>query len=385
MHRCHYPCAPTSWIMMTYLTASFYLYKCLKRHTLSLLTVMDNNTISDLIQFNDLIPKLPSELGLECLTRLPHSAHRVALRVCSQWHCLLQSDAFYSHRKKTGHTRKVTCLVQAREDQPLQEKNNASVASVYGISVFDPESMTWDRVDPVPDYPSGLPLFCQLASCDGKLVLMGGWDPASYEPLTAVFVYDFRTSEWRRGKDMPEKRSFFAIGAGVGRVYVAGGHDENKNALSTAWAYDPRSDEWAGLDPMGRERDECEGVVIGDEFWVVSGYSTERQGMFDGSAEVLDIGSGGWREENGFWEEGQCPRSGVGVGKDGRLVNWRGWDPGLRVGVCGVAVGSRVVLSGSDYEGAPHGFYLVDNRKLTKINVPEGFSGFVQSGCCVEI
>ncbi|KAK7359249.1 hypothetical protein VNO77_01202 [Canavalia gladiata] len=348
--------------------------------------------ISKFIEFNELIPGLPSDLGLECLTRLPHSAYRVALRVCSQWHCLLQSNEFYYHRKKTGHTKKVTCLVQAHEQQPHHEaeKPTGSVSSSYGITVFDPENMTWDRVDMVPDYPFGLPLFCQLASCEGKLVLMGGWDPASYEPLTAVFVYDFRTSEWQRGRDMPEKRSFFAIGSGQGRIYVAGGHDENKNALSTAWAYDPRSDEWAGLAQMSRERDECEGVVIGDEFWVVSGYSTERQGMFDGSVEVLDIGSGRWREVNGVWEEGRCPRSCVGIGKDGKTVNWKGMDPGLRVGVCGVTVGSRTVLTGSEYEGAPHGFYLVEmeegqNRKLRRINLPDGFSGLVQSGCCIEI
>ncbi|KAK7400116.1 hypothetical protein VNO78_11316 [Psophocarpus tetragonolobus] len=342
--------------------------------------------ISNLI---DLIPGLPSDLGLECLTRLPHAAHRVALQVCSQWHRLLQSEDFYKHRKKFGHTRKVTCLLQARQEQPLQGKP-ASLPSPYGISIFDPDTMTWDWVLPVPDYPFGLPMFSQLASCDGNLVLMGGWDPTTYQPLSALFVYDFRTSLWRRGKDMLDKRSFFALGSGLGRVYVAGGHDENKNALSSAWAYDPSSDEWAGLAQMARERDECEGVVIGDEFWVVSGYGTERQGLFDGSAEVLDIGSGKWREVNGCWEEGGCPRSCVGVGKDGKLVNFRGLDPRLKAGLCGVLVGSRVLLSGSDYDGAPHGFYLVDmeegqHRKLRRISVPHCFSGFVQSGCCVEI
>lgn len=338
--------------------------------------------------FIGLIPGLPSELGLQCLTRLPHSAHRVALRVCNQWRRLLQSDEFYHHRKKTGHTKKVACLVQAHE-QPRQseaEKPTGSTQPSYDITVFDPENMSWDRVDPVPEYPSGLPLFCHLASCEGKLVVMGGWDPSSYGPLTAVFVYDFRTNVWRRGKDMPEMRSFFATGSGHGRVYVAGGHDENKNALNTAWAYDPRSDEWTAVAPMSEERDECEGVVVGGEFWVVSGYGTESQGMFDGSAEVLDIGSGQWRKVEGVWEAGRCPRSCVDMRENGRVV-----DPGLRIGVCSVRVGSRSLVTGSEYEGAPYGFYLVENedgqkRKLIKIRtVPDGFSGFVQSGCCVEI
>ncbi|XP_061375201.1 F-box/kelch-repeat protein At2g44130-like [Gastrolobium bilobum] len=347
----------------------------------------------EIFEFIELIPGLPSDLGLECLTRLPHSAHRVALRVCSQWWRLLQSDEFYYHRKKTGHTRRVSCLVQAHQQQPNHEegeKPTGSVSPSFGITVFDPESMSWDRVDPVPESPFGLPLFCQLASCDGELVLMGGWDPASYEPLTAVFVYDFRTSRWRRGRDMPAKMSFFAVGSGHGRVYVAGGHDENKNALRTAWAYDPRSDEWSGLAPMSRERDECEGTVVGDEFWVVSGYATESQGMFDESVEVFDFGSGKWRLVDGVWEPGRCPRSCAGIGKDGKAVNWSGVDPGLRVGVCGVVIGSRTLVTGSEYEGAQHGFYLVEmeegyKRKLRRISVPDDFSGFVQSGCCVEI
>ncbi|CAK8578513.1 unnamed protein product [Lathyrus sativus] len=339
-------------------------------------------------EFIELIPGLPSELGLECLTRLPHSAHRVALRVCNQWRHLFQSDDFYCHRKKTGHTRKVACLVQAREQllHAEVEKTTGSTPPSYDITVFDPESMSWDRVDPVPEYPLGLPLFCQLISCEGKLVVMGGWNPASYEPLTAVFVYDFRTNLWRRGKDMPEKRSFFAAGSGQGRVFVAGGHDENKNALSTAWTYDPRSNEWTALAPMSQERDECEGVVVGGEFWVVSGYATESQGMFDESAEVLDIESGQWRKVEGIWEAGRCPRSCADIRENGKVV-----DPGLRIGVCSVGVGSKNLVTGSEYEGAPYGFYMVENdegqkRKLNKIsNVPDCYSGFVQSGCCVEI
>ncbi|XP_045821163.1 F-box/kelch-repeat protein At2g44130-like [Trifolium pratense] len=336
-------------------------------------------------QFIELIPGLPSELGLECLTRLPHSTHRVAARVCNQWRTLLQSDDFYFHRKKTGHTKKMACLIQAHE-QPQVEKQTGSTPPSYDITVFDAESMSWDRIDPVPEYSFGLPLFCQLTSSEGKLVVMGGWDPASYEPLTAVFIYDFRTNVWRRGKDMPEKRSFFATGSGHGLIYVAGGHDENKNALKTAWAYDPKRDEWTVLAPMSQERDECEGVVVNGEFWVVSGYATERQGNFDGSAEVLNIGSGKWRRVEGVWEAGRCPRSCVDIRENGEVV-----DPGLRISVCSIRVGSINLVTGSEYEGAPYGFYLVDNeegqnRKMRKISsVPDGFSGFVQSGCCVEI
>ncbi|KAK8990111.1 hypothetical protein V6N11_008627 [Hibiscus sabdariffa] len=120
----------------------------------------------------------------------------------------------------------------------------------YGITVFDPVSGIWGRLDPVPKYPYGLPLFCQITSTEGKLVVMGGWDPSSYEAVRDVFIYEFTTQRWRQGKQMPGTRSFFAAGGFEGRVVVAGGHDENKNTLSTAWEYDISGDEWAELSRM---------------------------------------------------------------------------------------------------------------------------------------
>ncbi|KAK8260012.1 hypothetical protein V6Z11_D13G094400 [Gossypium hirsutum] len=339
----------------------------------------------------ELVPGLPNELGLECLTRLPYTAHRLASGVCHRWRDFFQSPDFHYHRKKLGYTQKVACLVQAFSGGTVNGPKRPGELPSYGISVFESLNRGWYRLPPVPKYPNGLPLFCQLASCEEKLVVMGGWNPVSYDPVADVFIYDFTTQQWRQGKDMPSKRSFFAIGACSGRVYIAGGHDENKNALRTAWVYDLRKDEWDQLGELSKERDECEGVVIGeDEFWVVSGYGTERQGQFDGSADVYEFKSGEWRVAEGIWEPGQCPRSSVGIGKGGKLMNWAELNTAVRVGARGIMLGGRVLVTGSEYQGGPHGFYMVEVKegqigKLEKINVPDEFSGFVQSGCFVEI
>ncbi|KAK6925793.1 Kelch repeat type 1 [Dillenia turbinata] len=338
----------------------------------------------------EIIPGLPDDIGLECLTRLPYTAHPLASRVCRRWQELLESQEFYNQKKQKGHTRKLACLVQLL---PVQTGEKPVRSPVYGVSVFDQVSGTWERVDSVPKYPDGLPMFCQLASSEGKLVLMGGWNPVSYEPVRDVFVYDFVSRLWRQGKDMPSKRSFFAIGALDGRVYVAGGHDENKNALKSVWCYDVREDEWIELGQMSEERDECEGVMTGNEFWVVSGYTTDSQGVFGTSAEAYDLESGQWKRVDGAWKAGRCPRSCVGVGKDGRFLNWAESDSAVRVGTFGLALGDRTLVTGSAYQGAPQGFYVADTGsivqnnsvKLVKIVVPDEFSGFVQSGCCAEI
>ncbi|CAH9127712.1 unnamed protein product [Cuscuta epithymum] len=338
------------------------------------------------VQFTELLPGLPEELALECLTRLHYSTHSVASLVCRRWRHLLLSRDFYYHRKKTGHTHKAACLVQAL---PIPPSSKPIGQPSYGISMFDPVSRTWSWVDPIPKYPSGLPMFCQIVSSEGKLAVMGGWDPVNWDPVKDIFVYDFATRGWTQCEDMPSKRSFFAAGAVDGRVIVAGGHDESKNALKSAWVFDVRRNEWSELGAMSEERDECEGVVIGSEFWVVSGYGTETQGRFTSSAESLKLVTGEWRRVEDAWGASRCPRACVGMGKNGSLMCWADCDPEIRVGACGVDLGDLTLVTGSAYQGAPHGFFSMDNRgqnrKLQKIEVPAEFAGFVQSGCTVEI
>ncbi|KAK4777788.1 hypothetical protein SAY87_017975 [Trapa incisa] len=84
---------------------------------------------------------------------------------------------------------------------------------------------------------------------------------------------------------------------------------------------------------------------------------------------------------------GRCPRPSTGVARDGQLVSWAESNSEIRVGVCGIHLGELTLLTESEYQGAQQGFSTLGGQsgKLTKINVPEEFSGFVQSGCCVEI
>jgi len=344
-------------------------------------------------ELTELIPGLPDEIALECLTRLHYEAHAVGSHVCRRWRRLLQSREFYYHRKKNGFTRTGVCFVQSLPVYPEPDRSGSKPEKQpkYGLSVFDPVTNNWDQIDPVPKYPDGLPLFCQVASTEGKLVVMGGWNPVNWEPLRDVFVYEFTTRRWTQRVDMPSTRSFFAAGACDGKVYVAGGHDESKNALKSAWVYDIKEDEWAELTQMSDERDECEGVVIGSEFWVVSGYDTDSQGRFKDDAEVFDIGTGAWRRVEGVWRVSRCPRSCVAVGQNGNFTSWDLYEPGVQVATCGVDLGDRVLVTGSAYQGAPLAVYVVgktdqgQNGKSIKIDVPNEFSGFVQSACLVEI
>jgi hypothetical protein len=133
-----------------------------------------------------------------------------------------------------------------------------------------------------------LPLFCQVAAVDDgqgrkRLVVVGSWPPETWAPMNSVHVYDFLTSAWRPGVPMPApRRSFFACAA-VGRtVYVAGGHDEERNTLRSALAYDPEAEAWTEVPDMAVERDEPRGLCAGGRFLIV------------GSAEAFDPATSAW-------------------------------------------------------------------------------------------
>ena len=65
-------------------------------------------------------------------------------------------------------------------------------------------------------------------------------------------------------------------------------HDEEKNALQTAVAYNAEADAWVPLPDMATERDEARGLYVGGVFVVVGGGGDgARLGSHDGAASVV--------------------------------------------------------------------------------------------------
>lgn len=251
--------------------------------------------LCDLLE--ELIPGLPNDVAFQCLLRIPVQAHPQLQRVSRKWRELVNSPQYYEERKREGTTMHFLCTLQALSHQSPDLKHNSSSSPaensssspVFGISVFNAKDRTtWERLPHIPDHPNGLPLFCRLVAVSGNLLVMGGWNPATWETLRSVYLYNFSSRTWRRGADMPSDRSFFACVALEGYVVVAGGHDTTKSALATAEVYSVEKDEWKTLPKMSEERDECTGVTLDGKIYVISGYSTESQGQFVKSADIYD-------------------------------------------------------------------------------------------------
>ncbi|CAL9778345.1 unnamed protein product [Musa acuminata subsp. burmannicoides] len=262
-----------------------------------------------------LLPGLPDDIALDCLARVPLRFHPGLRLVCCRWRDLVTAPSFHRHRERIGTAEDLIFLVQAvvpveKCGDSEEEKEGGALCQppVYGLSAYNATLGSWHRVA----MPAPVPLFAQVAAVGREVVLLGGWDPASMEPTTEVRVLDPATGGWRRGAAMVAARSFFACAALAGRVYVAGGHDGQKNALRSGESYDPAADAWAALPEMGRSGTSARGggggAVLGGERVRDGGAGSVR-----GAAEWYDAAAGAWRREGGLWEAGAAA-----------CVGWRG-------------------------------------------------------------
>jgi len=359
----------------------------------------------------ELISGLPEDVARDCLIRVPYEKFAAVASVCKGWNSEIYSPEFHRRRRTTKNAQKILVTVQSKIDSEKSQTGvlaKASANPVYRLSVFEPETGLWSELPLGPELASGLPMFCQIAGVGYELVVMGGWDPDSWKASNSVFIYNFLSAKWRRGADMPGgPRTFFACASDLDQtVYVAGGHDEEKNALKSALAYDVASDVWAPLPDMSRERDECKAVFRRGALCVVGGYCTEMQGRFERSAEVFDVATWKWGPvEEEFLDAAACPRTCVdgGDGAEGEMYMCRGGDVVVlqgetwrkvakvpseirNVGCVGVWEETMFVIGSSGF-GEPHMGFVLDlkNGAWAKIVSPEEYTGHLQSSCILEI
>lgn len=363
----------------------------------------------------DLISGLPDDVAMECLIRVSYDQFPAVSSVCKNWKTEINLPEFRRRRTSTKHTQKLIVTVQARvgsenrdrDDSPLTKGSN-SPNPVYRLSVYEPGSGQWAELPPPPGLTSGLPMFCQIAGVGYDLVLLGGWDPDTWKSSNSVYIYDFMSAKWRRGAHMPGgPRAFFACASDSERVvYVAGGHDEEKNALKSALAYDVARDQWVPLPDMATERDECKAVFHrgSGKLSVIGGYCTQTQGRFEKSAEAFDVATWKWDQvEEEFLRDATCPRTCVDGDDEGRVYMCKSGDVVVLQGSTWQEIakvpseirevaylrgweGKLLVIGSSGYAEPYMGFLLdLKSKNWSKLGSPLGFTGCVQSGCLIEV
>ncbi|KAL9244657.1 hypothetical protein vseg_018414 [Gypsophila vaccaria] len=362
-----------------------------------------------------IIPGLIDDLGRECLIRISYSDLPTGSSVCKTWRAEIMGRDFRRFRKAAGVTRPVFILAQAQKQE--SDLNSGQVGlkddplkPTYQLTLFDPFTRSWTRLPMIPGLPGGLPMFCGLVGLGTDLLVVGGWDPVTLRASCGLYIYNFLSGEWRKGSDMPGVgRSFFGCATSDDNrtVVVAGGHDEDKNALKSALMYNVDTDQWTPLPDMARARDECKVIFHRGRFYAISGYPTETQGSFERTAEAFDPATWEWGPviEN-FLEPNSIPTSCMAApnGHMYACVDQHSGDLAVRAGDrwqviakvpadvrssqwMGEYEGNKVLVIGAPKFGEPHEGYMLDmkSNKWSKIDVPKEFSGHVQCGCVLEL
>lgn len=360
----------------------------------------------------DLVPDLPNDIALECLIRLPLHQFSIAASVCSNWKRQIKHPSFRQRRKDSGLIRPVFALAQAMVNTITKPNGITSLSSTqfYRLTLYDPEEGFWYDLPPIPELVDGLPMFCRVVGVGSDVMVIGGCDPVNWRVMDSVFVYSFISGSWRRGADMPGgQRLFFGCASDSERfVVVAGGHNDEKNALRSVLLYDVAEDDWVTLPEMETERDECKCIFHRGKFHVIGGYPTYAQGQFQRSAEVFDGATRQWGLEEDFLGADTCPQTCI-VGGEGRLYMCRDGDvvvkhddtwrhvTKLPAEVSNVAYltawkGKLLAVGNSRFDELHSGYELdvssdTNSKEMTwrKLDTPDEYCGHVHAVCCLEI
>ncbi|CDY35074.1 BnaA06g10840D [Brassica napus] len=160
-----------------------------------------------------IIPGLPDDLALRCISKLSHGYHGKLECVSKDWRDLVRCEAYSCYKARNGWS----------ESWLFAHSNNQLVA-------YDPDADRWHplpRNEAIQDGwdHSGFACVC-VSSC---LLVIGGCYVSSFpreEPFVVTNVvmrFDPFKKEWKMVAGMRTPRTRFACAAVSGKVYVAGG------------------------------------------------------------------------------------------------------------------------------------------------------------------
>jgi N-acetylneuraminic acid mutarotase len=142
--------------------------------------------------------------------------------------------------------------------------------------VYDPATNRWEARQSMPTARN----HAAAGAVGGKIYVIGGRLGSAFNTRSSnidiVEMYDPATDQWGTLlAPMPTSRSAAAWGTYKGRIYVAGGEERSQRpwqrTFSAVEAYDPATNNWTSLPPMGFPRHGLAGDIVNGKFHLVSG------------------------------------------------------------------------------------------------------------------
>ncbi|XP_077214380.1 F-box/kelch-repeat protein SKIP6-like [Tasmannia lanceolata] len=208
-----------------------------------------------------LLPNLPNDVALQCITRVAQSFHPNLSLVCRSWRSLLRSPLFFTTRFNLNCTQQFLYVEIPR----LCCSSSWLILDRYGRYLIR-------KVHPVPPVP--LVIGSATVVLGHLLFIFRG--STGGIPSSNIWVFNARLNSWDTGPRMRIAREYATAGAVYGKIYVFGG------CLDEPWAevFDPDLGSWMDVpSPVDvRERRMYSCVVLGGKLF---GRGKSRVVVFD--------------------------------------------------------------------------------------------------------
>uniref|UniRef100_A0A7S1IQ35 Uncharacterized protein n=1 Tax=Eutreptiella gymnastica TaxID=73025 RepID=A0A7S1IQ35_9EUGL len=158
------------------------------------------------------------------------------------------------------------------------------------VETYNPSTRSWTLLPPMSVARA------QAAAVihQGCLVVVGGTGvgpDGTYQPLSSVEKFDFKTRTWQQCKPLGTPRRGCAAVVYWGQLLVIGGHDGTR-PLDLVERYDPNLDSWLLLARLLQPRHGCSAAVVGSHLIVIGG---EGQHQVLSTGEEYNPSTNSWR------------------------------------------------------------------------------------------
>jgi N-acetylneuraminic acid mutarotase len=165
--------------------------------------------------------------------------------------------------------------------------------SVDANEVYDPKTDTWEKRSPLPTARN----HAAAGMVNDKIYIIAGRIGAGFitrgSSVNIVEEYDPITDQWGALKAaIPTARSAVAYATYGGKIYVAGGEDQDSRQLSAfraVEAFDPVKNTWTILPSMQFPRHGLAGAFVGNRLHLVSGDAQSASSGSQTHVEYHDV------------------------------------------------------------------------------------------------
>jgi hypothetical protein len=144
------------------------------------------------------------------------------------------------------------------------------VSSIEALDTTSPNA-TWTSLASLNVARCGL----SAVAMNGLIFVMGGHNGINWTFSSTVEKYNPTINKWILLNDMPTARTAAAAASLGGLIYLIGGMDKTSKALSRVDVYTPARDSWASVAPLTVPRMQLAAAASGSAIFAMGGTSSE--------------------------------------------------------------------------------------------------------------